>query len=240
MSNRQNVLVIGAGSAIAQAVLDALNDTGKLAIVAVRRHPGSADRTNVTERHCDYSPAAIQAVVDDLKTQQWIPDRVFICNGILHGDAFAPEKQLAAIDEQAWMTVLHANALVPMLWLQSLITLLPRKQAAKIVLFSARVGSLTDNRLGGWYSYRASKAALNMMVKTAAIELRRTHQRVGVLLFHPGTTDTPLSKPFQNNVPEGKLFTPGFVAEQVLRLMEQYARPGEISYRDWAGEEIPW
>ena len=108
------------------------------------------------------------------------------------------------------------------------------------MLFSARVGSISDNRLGGWYSYRASKAALNMMIKTAAIELARRAKNIKLIAFHPGTTDTPLSKPFQKNVPENKLFSAEFVAKQLLDIVENTPIDQSPSYLDWQGETINW
>lgn len=240
MSHLQKVLVIGAGSGIARALIDRLVAAGNADIVAVQRAPDRQAGTPITEIECDYSQSAIEAVCQNLSADGWIPERIYICNGVLHGEGFSPEKQLAAVDEKAWLTVAQANALVPMLWLQKLVDIMPRSHSAKVVLFSARVGSITDNRLGGWYSYRASKAALNMMVKTAAIELKRTHRQVAVMLFHPGTTDTRLSRPFQKNVREGKLFTPDFVAERVMDVLEQHAVPGDVAFRDWAGEPVAW
>ena len=94
--------------------------------------------------------------------------------------------------------------------------------------------------LGGWYSYRASKAALNMMLKTATIELARRAKNIKIIAFHPGTTDTPLSKPFQKNVPANKLFSSDFVAQQLLQIVEESVIDGELSYLDWQGEAINW
>ena len=127
-----------------------------------------------------------------------------------------------------------------MLWIQKLTPVLTGKSPCTFVLFSARVGSISDNRLGGWYSYRASKAALNMMVKTAAIELARRAKNIKLIAFHPGTTDTPLSKPFQKNVPESKLFSAEFVAKQLLEIVEKTPHDQMASYLDWQGEKINW
>ena len=114
------------------------------------------------------------------------------------------------------------------------------KQSCVVTTFSARIGSIEDNRLGGWYSYRASKAALNMLLKTAAIEYQRVAKGVRFLVFHPGTTDTPLSKPFQKFVSKDKLFTPEFVADQLLTIVEQQASESNIQFLDWDGKAIPW
>ena len=103
---------------------------------------------------------------------------------------------------------------------------------------SARVGSISDNQLGGWYAYRASKAALNMIIKTAAIEVRRRNPHAIVVGLHPGTVDSDLSKPFQGNVPEGKLFTPDFAAGKLLTVLEGLAPAQTGRCFGWDGEEI--
>ena len=107
-------------------------------------------------------------------------------------------------------------------------------------MLSARVGSIGDNHLGGWYAYRASKAALNMLLKTAAIEYSRRSANVKLLSFHPGTTDTPLSKPFQSSVAADKLFTPDFVAAQLIALMTAADIDGQLAFIDWNGQSIDW
>ncbi|WP_312845184.1 hypothetical protein [Vreelandella populi] len=109
-----------------------------------------------------------------------------------------------------------------------------------IASLSARVGSIADNNLGGWYSYRASKAAHNMLLKTAAIELKRLNPTSIVLCLHPGTTDTPLSKPFQARVPSEKLFTPDFTAGQLLAVINKRTPEDSGSFWDWAGKRIEW
>ena len=107
-------------------------------------------------------------------------------------------------------------------------------------MLSARVGSIADNHLGGWYSYRCAKAALNMGLKSAAIELARRAKGIKLVAFHPGTVDTPLSEPFQKNVAPEKLFEPAFVAERLDEILAAHAADGELSYLDWAGKAVPW
>ena len=102
------------------------------------------------------------------------------------------------------------------------------------------VGSISDNRLGGWYSYRTSKAALNMLLKSAVIELNRRLKSVKLIAFHPGTTDSPLSKPFQKNVPKGKLFSPDFVANALIDITHHAQIDGKLSFLDWQGKTIDW
>ncbi|MEQ8802067.1 MAG: short-chain dehydrogenase, partial [Haliea sp.] len=160
--------------------------------------------------------------------------------GILHAGDKGPEKSLEQLDP-AWMqAVFHANSITPMLWLQALAKGLGRKQHCVIAALSARVGSIGDNRLGGWYSNRASKAALNMLLQTAAVDQARRAPASKLIAFHPGTTDTALSRPFQGNVAAGKLFSPDFVAGRLLAVMDAATADGTLSYLDWDGQAITW
>ncbi|EKO3738305.1 SDR family NAD(P)-dependent oxidoreductase, partial [Vibrio metschnikovii] len=118
--------------------------------------------------------------------------------------------------------------------------LMKTSDAAKFVTISAKVGSISDNRLGGWYSYRASKAALNMLLKTLSIEWQRTIKRGVVLALHPGTTDTPLSKPFQANVPADKLLTPEQAAQYLVELIIQATLQQTGQFLAYNGERLPW
>ena len=189
----------------------------------------------------DYQPQSIDTAIEALTAHSDLPiTQVFVCNGILHSDSFQPEKRLEDFDVKAFNQVISANTLTPMLWVQKLTPVLTGKSSCKFVVFSARVGSISDNNLGGWYSYRASKAALNMMLKTAAIELARRAKNIKIISFHPGTTDTPLSKPFQKNVPANKLFTSEFVAKQLLAIIENTQVDHKASYLDWEGKTINW
>ena len=118
------------------------------------------------------------------------------------------------------------------------VPLLRRDEKAVFAALSARVGSISDNRLGGWYAYRASKAALNMVLKTTAIEIGRRFKNQIIVGLHPGTVDTPLSKPFQANVPADKLFTPEFSAERLLTVIDGLTAADSGNLFDWAGERI--
>ena len=166
--------------------------------------------------------------------------RVAIAVGALHGDGYTPEKSLDALAAGPMTEVYRVNCILPLLWVAALGRRLRRAPDCRIAVLSARVGSLGDNRLGGWYSYRCAKAALNMGLKSAAVELARRAKGVKLLAYHPGTVDTPLSAPFQRGVPEGKLFTPDFTAARLVALLEKYGPDGRLHYLDWAGEPIPW
>lgn len=189
---------------------------------------------------CDNSEAAIAGVVASIQQSEAVLSRVVICSGILHDADIQPEKMLEKVTAQAMLAVLEANTVTPLLWLSALAKVLRQSPGAVVAVHSARVGSIADNRLGGWYSYRSSKAALNMALKTAAIELARRAPATKLIAFHPGTTDSALSRPFQARVPDGKLFQPRFVAGRLLAIMDEARADGELAYLDWDGKAIPW
>ena len=236
-------LVIGASSGIARRLICRLSADQRIAgIYAVSRSPAEVDLpAGVSWLTCDYSEVGIAETVALLNEEPGEFSRVFICNGMLHeGNRVLPEKRLEEIDLTSIETVFRANTFTPLLWLKHLVGSLRGEQVCTLTLFSARVGSISDNKLGGWYSYRASKAALNMLVQTASVEYARRAKNVQLMAFHPGTTDTALSRPFQGNVPEGKLFSADFVAEQLLSIVENMTPVGHALYLDWQGKEIPW
>ena len=238
-------LVVGASGGIGRAVLEHyLADPGFAQVIAVSRSQQPAELLRHGARlrwlGCDYTKASIDEVLHSAEAMHRRLSRVVICNGILHNDSVAPEKSLLKLSASAMQEVLHANVVVPSLWVAALSKVLRGDDACVIAVLSARVGSISDNRLGGWYSYRASKAALNMVLKSAAIEYARRLPRVKLVAFHPGTTDTGLSKPFQRGVAPGSLFTPAFVAEKLATLLDRVVPDAELSFLAWDGSNIEW
>jgi NAD(P)-dependent dehydrogenase (short-subunit alcohol dehydrogenase family) len=244
----QKILIIGANSAIAQAIAIEHSGLSNSEVILVSR--GFSDSSLVTYQNLpntrlisveDYTASSIELACIKIKADSTLPiTNVFVCNGILHSETIQPEKRLEDFDAESFNQVMSANALTPMLWLQKLVPILTGKIRCNIIVFSARVGSISENKLGGWYSYRASKAALNMMLKTASVELARRAKNIKVIVFHPGTTDTELSKPFQKNVPKDKLFTCEFVAQQLLEIVARQELDQTASFLDWKGETINW
>lgn len=234
----KTILVIGASSAIATAFVDYfLQQHPTSLIVRVSRNE-LQPKANTLDFVCDNQACSMANVVTRLVQEKRKIDQVFIFNGILHSDTIMPEKHLGAVNEDALHSVFHANAVIPILWLQQLKPLLNHSQL--VCLFSARIGSIDDNHLGGWYSYRASKAALNMLAKSAFIELKRFHSKLSFLLYHPGTTDSILSKPFQKNVPPDKLFSPMQGAQYLFTVSQDALGTHKIQFLDWQGKTIPW
>ena len=151
-----------------------------------------------------------------------------------------PEKRMEDISVDMMQRIFYANTVVPSLWLNLLRKLVSGTSDCKMACFSARVGSTGDNRLGGWYSYRASKAALNSLMKTFSIEYARRAKNTKLIAFHPGTVNSEMSKPFHATVPNGKLFEPDYVASCLSKVMDDLPVDGQLSYVDYAGKPIPW
>lgn len=160
--------------------------------------------------------------------------------GVLQDGAAKAEKGLAQVNLAGLLATFQRNSFAPILLLKHLLPLLRGQHACTVAALSARVGSIGDNRLGGWYSYRASKAALNQLLHTASIELSRLNPNSCVLSLHPGTTDTALSKPFQANVPADQLFTPSYSAGCLLAQIEQHGPAQTGTFWGWDGQPIPW
>ncbi|MDV7339571.1 SDR family NAD(P)-dependent oxidoreductase [Terasakiella sp. A23] len=166
-------------------------------------------------------------------------DMVLIATGVLSNDqGLYPEKSLRDLDADRLGQYFMLNTIGPSLIMKYALARLNRKHWSLLAAFSARVGSVSDNRLGGWYGYRASKAALNMMIKCAAIETERKNKQACVIVLHPGTVDTTLSKPFQSNVPDHQLFSPEKSAGKLLEVI--FARSPKDTGRifAWDGQEI--
>jgi len=164
------------------------------------------------------------------------------CAGVLHGGSagLAPEKRLADVRADALAASFAVNAIGPLLVAKHFERLLAHRERAVYASISARVGSIGDNRLGGWYAYRGAKAAQNMFTKTLAIEWARTRRNVVCVALHPGTTDTELSRPFQANVPPEKLFAPERTVRQLLEVIDRLAPADTGSFLAWDGSRIPW
>lgn len=241
MPSQNNVLVLGAGGAIGSALVEHFaNDPDIDNVFAVSRGEQSFDHSKIKPIKTDYNEHAIAVVITSLSAFSGTFSRVCICHGILHNDHVFPEKRIEDIAANSMQEVFHANTVIPALWLKFLMNILSGDRLCKLACFSARVGSIGDNRLGGWYSYRASKAALNSVLKTFAIEYKRRASNVKLIAFHPGTVKSQMSEPFRASVPEGKLFEAQYVADCLAKLMDDIECDGELSYLDYAGKAIPW
>lgn len=245
-----HALVTGASSGIGLAMVQALLDhAGVGRVYAVSRRADESEglhalRTRHGER---VAPVAADittdAGLDAIARAAASADGLHLvvnCAGILHGNGLRPEKSLATLDREPLMQVFSLNAFAPVLLAKALLPLLGPGAPRVFASLSARVGSIGDNKLGGWYAYRASKAAQNQLLRTLAIEWRRTHPHATCVLLHPGTVDTPLSRPFQANLAPEALFTPEQAARQLLDILAGVTPADSGSFIAWDGSPIPW
>lgn len=219
-----HALIVGASGGIGRAFADLLEQDG--ARVTRWSRSGGVDLTD---------PAGIERAAAALPAA---PDLVIIATGVLHGAGLSPEKATSQLSADALATAFAVNAIGPALVARALLPLMPRGRKTLLAALSARVGSIADNRLGGWHSYRTSKAALNQLIRTMAIEQARRNPDQVLLALHPGTVDSGLSKPFQKGVKT--LFTAEESARHLLRVIDA-ATPAQSGLLiDWQGEVIPY
>lgn len=236
-------VVIGASGGVGAALFDGLQagqlpcDVGAQAVTQVlalsRRSQPALDLLD--------EPSISQAA-------QWVraqsqdagrPVRLVIdATGWLHGDGWSPEKALRQVDAAHMAHAFAVNAIGPALLMKHFLPLLPREGRAVFATLSAKVGSIGDNRLGGWHSYRAAKAALNQLVRTAAIELARTHPHAVCVAVHPGTVDTPLSAPFSRSGLTVR--PPAEAASRLLAVLAGLAPERSGHFIDHTGADLPW
>lgn len=235
------VVIIGASGGIGAAMVEACVADPKVARIHSLSRQGRAHASpKVTSLTFDFTDeASIEAGANALRDSAPL-DIIIVATGLLHGDGISPEKNLRALSFEGFEKSYAANVIGPAMSAKYFVPLLRRDRKSVFAALSARVGSISDNRLGGWYAYRASKAALNMVLKTLSIEIGRRHKNSVIIGLHPGTVDTTLSEPFQGNVPEGKLFTPAFSARALLGVINQVSADDSGKLFAWDGKEIPF
>lgn len=162
-----------------------------------------------------------------------------VATGFLYDEHVSPEKTIRDINMDHFREVFSVNTYGPALLAKYFLPRHQRDRKSVFACLSARVGSISDNRLGGWFAYRASKAALNMILKNAAIEMARRSKKACIIGLHPGTVDTTLSKPFQRQVQEGKLFTPEYSSVCLLKVINDVEPEQSGKVFAWDGKEVP-
>lgn len=221
-------LVIGASGGIGAALVEALrSDSRCAAVIALSR--SSVPAVDLAD------PASIERAAAEVAGQG--PFHLIInAAGVLHGTDFMPEKRLADLSYEQLLSTFQVNTFGPALVLRHFSGLLDRQRGV-LAMLSAKVGSIGDNRLGGWYSYRASKAALNMLIKTASIEIRRSQPNAVLLALHPGTVNSALSQPFRG----AEIGRPAAVAAQdLLQVIDKLGPDASGSFHAYNGEALPW
>lgn len=230
-------LVIGASGGLGAALLSQLSSLGAysqvLGLSRSQSHAG-APLLDIT----DEASIAVNALWLQAQCAAKPLRLVIVASGFLHDAGAGPERSLAQLDAAYLSQVFAINSIGPALLLKHIAPLLPKTGEAKLVFISAKVGSIGDNALGGWYGYRASKAALNQIVKTASIELARRNKQTCCIALHPGTIDTALSEPFGKsglNVRE-----PVLAAQEILQVIAQLTPQGNGRFVDYKGQNLPW
>ena len=245
------VLIVGASRGIGLEFARQLLASGKIAALfaASRRPDAASGLARLAERHPELQPLeldvtdedAIAAAAARLADQT---DRLHLlinCAGLLHdGPQLQPEKRLAQVSQAAVVRSFLVNACGPLLLAKHCQRLFRHGERAVLANLSARVGSIEDNHLGGWYAYRGAKAAQNMFTRNLAIEFGRSHKSTIVVALHPGTTDTALSRPFQGNVPAEKLFSPQRSVRQLLAVIDRLTPDDSGRFFAWDGQAIDW
>ncbi|RDC60069.1 C-factor [Alteripontixanthobacter maritimus] len=231
--------VFGASGGIGSALVAGLVASGRFGDVFAGSRTGDCGLSGANDFAFDLlDESSIAAAAGRLKDTA--PQLVIVATGslTLPGGA-GPEKSLRSLDPKIMGEMFALNTIGPAIIAKHFLPLLPRSGRSVFAALSARVGSISDNGLGGWHSYRASKAALNMMLRNFAIETARTRKEAIVVGLHPGTVDTRLSKPFQGNVPDAQLFTPAKSAACLIDVIDGLT-PKDTGYVfDWRGERIP-
>lgn len=233
----QSVLIIGGSSGIGLALAEHYQRLSSVVSVISRQSAPShnswhwfADSLNDNAHSADCMQRALQRK----------PDVIFICNGVLHDANAMPEKTIRQLNTDILLQRLHSNVAVPAHYLHLLFGYVSKTPNVKLLVLSAKVGSITDNKLGGWYSYRISKAALNMLVKNYSIEVGRLNKSAVVVSVHPGTTDTLLSAPFQKNLPPTQLQTTFSTAERMAQVAQLVQPEQSGALLNWDGSELPF
>ena len=220
----EQALIIGASGGIGSALSAALQARG-VRVTGLSRSGGGLDVTD---------EASVAAHLGALEGPF---DRIVVATGALEIGGAAPEKTVKALEAQAMLDQFALNCVGPALVLKHALPLIPRDRRAVVAVLSARVGSIGDNRLGGWISYRAAKAAVNQVVRTVAIEWARTHKHLACVALHPGTVQTAFTEKYLGRHPS---VPAAEAAENLLRVMDGLG-PGQTGrFFDWAGQEVPW
>jgi NAD(P)-dependent dehydrogenase (short-subunit alcohol dehydrogenase family) len=246
-----NALIVGASQGIGLGfVRKLLHDSRMAKIYATYRQPESAfELLNLKQKYADrliclsiditYESEIIDAI-QQIRAETNKLHLVVNCVGVLHDNQVQPEKSLRQINPENLLHYFQVNSIGSVLLAKHLLPLLRHSDRSVFASISAKIGSIGDNELGGWYGYRASKAALNMFMKNVAIEYGRSSPKTLVVVLHPGTTDTRLSRPFQRNISADKLFSVDRTVTQLLAVIEQVQEEDSGEFFSWDGSRLPW
>ena len=229
--NKNNIaVVIGNSGSIGSAIEKELSDQGFKNIIGFNR--SSNPRLDLLNEE------TIAQSAQFIKDKDTPVSLVFDATGLLHDDNNMPEKTYKNIDQIFMRKNFEINVMGPALIMKYFLPLLDKEEKSIFASISAKVGSISDNRYGGWYSYRASKAALNQMIKTASIEMKMKNQNAICLAIHPGTVESKLSKPFQKN--DLTIQSPQESASNIFKILTSSTSKDTGSFYNWDGKIIDW
>ncbi|MGH1456436.1 MAG: SDR family NAD(P)-dependent oxidoreductase [Alphaproteobacteria bacterium] len=234
----KNIVIFGANGAIGGALCDYYAQNKGNHIFAVSRSVISPTSSNTGHLQINFNDEASVEKCCSLIFKKSPPDIIIVTNGALRVDEQLPEKSLKDISKGYMASIFDINVIIPALVMKHILPMMPRDHSFKFAALSARVGSISDNQLGGWYSYRASKSALNMMIKTASIECARRNPKSVIFGLHPGTVNSNLSAPFQSNIAKEKLFTPQQSAQYLAGVVNDLIPEDTGNVFAWDGQRI--
>ncbi len=244
----KNALVVGGGQGIGLGFVKqflARADIQRV-FVTYRRLESATELLTIQDPRLSYfqiditDEAQITRVIQQIQVAVPTLHYMINCVGVLHEGEMQPEKSLRHINAEQLLRYFQVNSIGAILLFKHIQPLLKHSDRSIVATISAKVGSISDNQIGGWYGYRASKAALNMFIKNTAIEYKRTCQNAIVVALHPGTTDTRLSLPFQRNVPSEKLFSVDQTVRQLLAVIDGLETKDNGNFFSWDGSQLPW
>jgi NAD(P)-dependent dehydrogenase (short-subunit alcohol dehydrogenase family) len=234
----KNVAIIGSSGAIGRAFLDAyIADKDISNIYSISRTEVKSNDKRIIHINIDVTDeVSVKAAASKIEENRL--DRLIVATGVLHTKSFGPEKSIKDIKIENFVKIFSVNTFGPALIGKHFLPLMTKDQKSIVAFLSARVGSISANKLGGWYAYRASKSALNQIIKNFSIEAKRTNSSGIIIGLQPGTVKSKLSEPFQKNVKKGKLFLPEDSVDSLVKVIENVMQNDSGKIFDWEGEEI--
>ena len=235
----EKIIIIGGSGAIGKAFVEFYKEQNSSNIVySFSRSNNPVDNENIINSNIDIQDEVSIAEAAEFSKKEDYFDKIIVATGVLHDDDLSPEKTYKNINSTSMGKVFSINTIGPALIAKNFIPLLNKEKKSFFGFLSARVGSISDNRMGGWYSYRASKSALNMIIKSLSIEVARNNPNAIIAGLHPGTVDSNLSNPFQKNVADGKLFSPDYSIKKMVSVIDNLTFEDSGNCYAWDGERI--
>jgi len=234
---KENIIIAGSTGAIGGEFTELYaNNSNVEKIIALSRKPTNTNHNKIQSVEIDYYNEATFKNLDEISQLDSI-SKIIIATGILHTDQIRPEKSIDSIAGEDMRNVFQVNVFGPILLVKKLLPLIKKSKGVKIVFLTARVGSISDNVLGGWHSYRSSKSALNMMIKNLAIELKRLNKEHVVIGIHPGTVKSHLSEPFLRHV-KHDIFNPKESVDLMTQVISKVSQTDSGKCFDFSGKVI--